>query len=70
MRDKRATNLGKIICKERRDVYDWRNLFINNMKRGNEKMEVVYNVVFSVKNNEEKTDKEIEDILTKKRDLL
>ena len=27
-------------------------------------MEVVYNVVFSVKNNEEKTDKEIEDILT------
>lgn len=29
-------------------------------------MEVVYNVVFSVKNNIEKTDKEIEDILTKK----
>ncbi len=29
-------------------------------------MEVVYNVVFSVKNNVEKTDKEIEDILTKK----
>lgn len=29
-------------------------------------MEVVYNVVFSVKNNVKKTDKEIEDILTKK----
>lgn len=29
-------------------------------------MEVVYNVVFSVKKTSEKTDKEIEDILTKK----
>lgn len=29
-------------------------------------MEVVYNVVFSVKDNIVKTDKEIEDILTKK----
>lgn len=29
-------------------------------------MEVVYNVVFSVKKMNEKTDKEIEDILTKK----
>ncbi len=29
-------------------------------------MEVVYNVVFSVKDNVEKNDKEIEDILTKK----
>ena len=35
-------------------------------KRGKEKLEVVYNVVFSVKNDVEKTDKEIEDILTKK----
>ena len=35
-------------------------------KRGKEKLEVVYNAVFSVKNNVEKTDKEIEDILTKK----
>ncbi len=29
-------------------------------------MEVVYNVVFSVKKTSEKNDKEIEDILTKK----
>ncbi len=29
-------------------------------------MEVVYNVIFSVKDNVEKNDKEIEDILTKK----
>ena len=36
------------------------------MAKENSKMEVVYNVVFSVKNNVEKTDKEIEDILTKK----
>ena len=35
-------------------------------KKGEQKLEVVYNVVFSVKNNVEKTDKEIEDILTKK----
>lgn len=29
-------------------------------------MEVVYNVVYEIKDNLEKTDKEIEDILTKK----
>ena len=40
-------------------------IFIKN-KKGDEKMEVVYNVVYGIKDNLERTDKEIEDILTKK----
>ena len=40
---------------------------LQNMKKGeNKKMEVVYNVVYGIKDNLERTDKEIEDILTKK----
>ena len=35
-------------------------------KRGSEKLEVVYNVIFIVKDEKKITDKEIEDILTKK----
>lgn len=37
-----------------------------NKNKKKKKLGVVYNVVFSVKNNIEKTDKEIEDIVTKK----
>lgn len=47
-------------------MYDWRNPFIVYKKRGNEKMEVVYNVKYKFKTNEEKTKDELTKIFNKK----
>ena len=40
--------------------------YLQNMKKGGSKLEVVYNVSFKYKNNLIKTDEELEDIITKK----
>ena len=40
--------------------------YLQNMKKGGSKLEVVYNVSFKYKNDLIKTDEELEDIITKK----
>ena len=47
-------------------VNDRRNQFIENDKRGKEKMEVVYNVKYKFKNNENKTNEELKYLFNKK----
>ena len=47
-------------------VNDRRNQFIENDKRGKEKMEVVYNVKYKFKNNENKTNDELKELFNKK----
>ncbi len=47
-------------------LYDRRNLFIKYEKKGDKKMEVVYNVKYKFKNNDNKTDDEIKNIFNNK----
>jgi len=47
-------------------VYDWRVLFIEQIKGGKDKMEVIYNVKYKFKNLENKTKEEKKDIINEK----
>lgn len=47
-------------------MYDWRILFIERLKGGKDKMEVIYNVKYKFKNVESKTKEEKKDIINKK----
>ena len=47
-------------------MYGWRKKFIEYEKRGRKKMEVVYNVKYKFKTNENKTDDEIKSIFNNK----
>lgn len=47
-------------------MYDWRKEFIEYEKRGSKKMEVVYNVKYKFKTNENKNDDELKNIFNNK----
>ena len=47
-------------------LYDRRNLFIKYEKKRDYNMEVVYNVKYKFKNNDNKTNKELKELVNKK----